>query len=145
MQTLLFRFFKEIGADYSLKNFEFAVLETFGSGTNDQTIINQENWWKETLHTRQELNKKMICHTTQSSCVKVTEKRLNFQHLLRLPMGTISLFSDMRMLRTKSPLLRLKKERTTVFLIRTRSCPYSKANRDLSANAMTFFGPSDNF
>lgn len=58
VQTLLFRFFKEIGADYSLKNFEFAVLETFGFGTNDQTIINQENWWKETLHTRQELNKK---------------------------------------------------------------------------------------
>lgn len=58
MQTFLLRFFKEIGADYSLKNFEFAVLETFGFGTNDQTIINRENWWKETLHTRQELNRK---------------------------------------------------------------------------------------
>lgn len=57
----------------------------------------------------------MICHTNQSSRVTATEKRLNiqcwaanFQHLRWLPMGTISHFSDMRMLRTKSPLLRLK-------------------------------------
>ena len=53
----LYKVLKEKGADYSLKNFEFTVLETFGFGTDDQTIIHRENWWKETLHTRQELNK----------------------------------------------------------------------------------------
>lgn len=41
--------------EYGVKNFEFAVLETFGSATPDQTIIDREQWWKETLHT--ELNR----------------------------------------------------------------------------------------
>lgn len=81
----------------------------------------------------------------------MTEKRLNiqcwaanFQHLRRLPMGTISLFSNMRMLRTKSPLLRLKERANHCLSHSHRSCPYSKADRDSSVNAMTFFGPSNN-
>ena len=41
--------------DYGFKNFEFAVLETFGSATLDKIIRDREQWWKETLHT--ELNK----------------------------------------------------------------------------------------
>lgn len=53
----LIKLFKEKGTEYTIKNFEYTVLETFGFSTDDKTIINRENWWKETLHTRQELNK----------------------------------------------------------------------------------------
>ena len=53
----LVKLIKEKGTDYTIKNFEYTVLETFGFATDDKTIINRENWWKETLHTRQELNK----------------------------------------------------------------------------------------
>ncbi|MBR7070440.1 MAG: GIY-YIG nuclease family protein [Oxalobacter sp.] len=42
--------------EYGIENFEIAVLETFGSGTDNDTILRRENWWKETLKTRQELN-----------------------------------------------------------------------------------------
>lgn len=41
--------------NYGVKNFEFAVLETFGSATPDQAILEREQWWKETLRT--ELNR----------------------------------------------------------------------------------------
>lgn len=40
---------------YGVHNFEFAILETFGTSVNDDVILNREQWWKATLHT--ELNK----------------------------------------------------------------------------------------
>lgn len=43
--------------EYGKKNFEFAVLETFGSSTGDDEILQRESWWKDTLGSRSEMNR----------------------------------------------------------------------------------------
>lgn len=43
--------------NYGINNFEYAVLETFGSNATKEEIISRESWWKETLGTRSELNR----------------------------------------------------------------------------------------
>lgn len=43
---------KELGFDYIKQNFQYSILETFKSGTDDATIVGRESWWKETLATR---------------------------------------------------------------------------------------------
>lgn len=42
---------------YTLDHFEFAVPETFCSHATDQEIIDRESRRKETLHSREELNR----------------------------------------------------------------------------------------
>ncbi len=44
---------KELANDYIENNFRFSILEIFKSTTNDQIILERENWWKSTLQTRE--------------------------------------------------------------------------------------------
>ena len=43
--------------EYGKKNFEFAVLETFGSSIGEEEILQRESWWKDTLYSRSEMNR----------------------------------------------------------------------------------------
>ncbi|VAX14774.1 hypothetical protein MNBD_NITROSPINAE04-818 [hydrothermal vent metagenome] len=48
----LTRLIKKEGMQYSRKNFSFALLEYRSMKTDDKTIIERENYWKELLQTR---------------------------------------------------------------------------------------------
>ena len=50
-------YFLKEDPEYGKKNFEFAVLETFGSSTGDDEILQRESWWKDTLGSRSEMNR----------------------------------------------------------------------------------------
>lgn len=43
---------KALDSEYIEDHFTFSILEIFKSTTNDQIIIERENWWKNTLQTR---------------------------------------------------------------------------------------------
>ena len=43
---------KKKGMKYVEKYFEFSLLENYNSKVNRDYILERENWWKETLHTR---------------------------------------------------------------------------------------------
>lgn len=45
---------KKLDLDYIKKNFRYSILDIYKSSTNDQIIIDRENWWKEVLLSRQE-------------------------------------------------------------------------------------------
>ena len=44
---------KKLPFDHIKQNFKYSILEIFKSTTDDQIIIDRENWWKEVLQTRQ--------------------------------------------------------------------------------------------
>ena len=43
---------KSLTFDYIKKNFRYSILDIYKSTTNDQIIIDRENWWKETFQSR---------------------------------------------------------------------------------------------
>lgn len=43
---------KKLTKDYIEENFRYSILDIFKSKTDDQIILNRENWWKKTLLTR---------------------------------------------------------------------------------------------
>ncbi len=44
---------KSLHFDYIKKNFRYSILDIYKSTTDDQIIIERENWWKEVLQSRQ--------------------------------------------------------------------------------------------
>jgi len=44
---------KKLDFEYIKSNFTYSILDIYKSTVNDESIIARENWWKETLHTRQ--------------------------------------------------------------------------------------------
>lgn len=44
---------KRLSFDYIKQNFKYSILDIYKSTTDDQIIIDRENWWKEVLRTRQ--------------------------------------------------------------------------------------------
>lgn len=44
---------KNLEFDYIKKNFKYSILDIYKSTTDDNIIIERENWWKEVLQTRQ--------------------------------------------------------------------------------------------
>lgn len=42
---------KRLSFDYIKQNFRYSILKIFKSTTDDQIIIDRENWWKEVLQT----------------------------------------------------------------------------------------------
>lgn len=44
---------KKLTFDYIKKNFKYSILDIFKSTTDDQMIIDRENWWKKVLQTRE--------------------------------------------------------------------------------------------
>lgn len=44
----------EKGFDYIKNNFQYSILEVFNSKIDDKIVLERENWWKETLLTRNE-------------------------------------------------------------------------------------------
>ena len=43
---------KKISFDYIKNNFRYSILDIFKSTIDDETIIERESWWKDTLLTR---------------------------------------------------------------------------------------------
>ena len=43
---------KKLHFDYIKKNFRYSILDIYKSTTNDEIIIERENWWKEVLQSR---------------------------------------------------------------------------------------------
>jgi hypothetical protein len=43
---------KQLSFDHIKKNFKFSILDIYKSTTDDQIIIERENWWKEVLQSR---------------------------------------------------------------------------------------------
>ncbi|MDX1909820.1 MAG: GIY-YIG nuclease family protein [Bacteroidia bacterium] len=44
---------KRLSFDYIKQHFSYSILEIYKSTTDDQVIINRENWWKNVLRSRQ--------------------------------------------------------------------------------------------
>ncbi len=43
---------KKLSFDYIKKNFKYSILDIFKSNIDDQVVLSKENWWKNTLQTR---------------------------------------------------------------------------------------------
>lgn len=43
---------KALGFDHIRKYFNYSILDIYKSSTNDQIIIEKENWWKDVLQSR---------------------------------------------------------------------------------------------
>lgn len=43
---------KQLDFDHIKRNFKFSILDIYKSKTDDQIIIERENWWKNVLHSR---------------------------------------------------------------------------------------------
>lgn len=42
----------ELGFDYVMQNFQYAILENYNARTDEHIIRQRESWWKETLGSR---------------------------------------------------------------------------------------------